>query len=915
MTKDEWLNIIDKIDDDFIDELANDQLQRKQVSEEILSEEAEEALKPRLIKIESSSKSGSFFKIAIIAAVVCVVGVFVGVNSRRQIIPGDSTSSEDSASEFRCVSMLEIGGKEVEILNSTEDEIRNFINGCENFSAADTLYINAPEKAKAYKFTSFYVPDYSGKSAYTPKMEIEDFRRVFAYLLPGHELREDCFTYQWTKGVEDVNNLPENPEVEEGLVKDFSKTDGLISFQYDERDKVDSPVIVVPGKDIGSGYLELNKGKLVGYVQANDLLEEPLDARDYFLDRHFPVVGKYAPTSEKSFKLLDKEVKICDAVCFYEDYINNMPIAQHLEKNILTKVHSVTVLQIGEIYGYYFETQMQLSGVNYDVRYTGRIASDYGTDNLHGQSGRGFMLESDCVDIVDGAFLHENLMNVENVEKVLSAEEAINKFSDRLTKAVKFTVNSLEFVYYKSYVPDENGYLNTQTNEAKVVPAWKLTAYNPNDKLTYFCYIDAADGSDFRYFAISEGSQSNSENSSVYSEENIVVAENAVDIKNATESYNADFEQCKNKDYANLDWTNAGKCPVYPVSELYNAEYKSTLATAEISQSEMLDKFKVYCNFYFGEYLDDFAFFRAVTDETTVMLPDTPPVIVNGVSYSSFHRISDYKEKIEDGSIKLNFLIYRNIEKNQYLWWCYGIYPHWINKGGALTALGDSTNKCSSWLPSDLGEPVARYYNNGKNNDVKYKLLDGEVSIGEAIRYFTEEYPKTLPFEDKPSYSVKCVEVYKLTEDTYAYILRAATQYNSVSFEVQPEMTLYGSAPNYFTQNGQALMIKKNDIDVTLDCDPIINIKDVGREITKILPLKDAADIVSKELSQAVKFDVVSTDLIYHGATEENKETKESVTILKPTWWFVLYNSYDESYYNAYVDAVSGEFDYYRYNT
>lgn len=411
----------------------------------------------------------------------------------------------------------------------------------------------------------------------------------------------------------------------------------------------------------------------------------------------------------------------------------------------------------------------------------------------------------------------------------------------------------------------------------------------------------------------SEGSQSNSENSSVYSEENIVVAENAVDIKTATESYNADFEYCQNKSYVNLDWTNAGKCRVYPASAIHNIEYKSTFGLYEKPVDEILSKFKNYCLYYFGEYNDECAFFEP--KEYKNGLSYAQDVDVNGVSYRGFHRISDYKEKIETGSLEISWLVYRNIEKNQYLWWCYGGYPHWINKGVALTAIGDSTNKCSAIIPSDLGEPIARYYDDEKNYDVKYKLLNGEVSIGEAIRFFTEEYPKTLPFEEKPSYSVNCVEVYKLTEDTYAYMLSAATQYNSVSFELQPEMTTYRSAPNYFTRNGQALMIKKNDIDITLNCDPITNFQDVGREITKILRLKDAADIVSKEFSQAVKFDVVSTDLIYHGATEENKETKESVTILKPTWIFVLYNSNDGSYYNAYVDAVSGEFDYYSYYT
>lgn len=421
------------------------------------------------------------------------------------LLSGCKSDESVQTGEFSCVSMSEISGTEAAILNSTKDEIRSVINGCSNLSAADKLYINAPENAEVYEFTSFYVTDFSGKSAYTPEMQIEDFRRMFAYLLPEHELREDCFTYQWAEGIEDINNIPENSEVETGLVKDFTKTDGLISIQYDERDKVeDFPVIILPGNDLGSGYFELSKGNLVGYVQANDLLEEPLDARTYDLDKYFPVVGKYAPTSEKSFKLLDKEVKICDAVRFYEDYINNMPIAQNLEKNTLTKVYSVTVLQIGEIYGYYFETQMQFSGVNYDVRYAEQISSSYGINNLHGQSGSGFMFESDSVDIVDGAFLHDNLMSVKNVEEILSADEAINKFSSGLTNEIKFTVNSLEFVYYTSYVPDDNGYLNTLTQEAKVFPAWKITAYNPNDHLTYFCYIDAADGSNFRYFTIPE---------------------------------------------------------------------------------------------------------------------------------------------------------------------------------------------------------------------------------------------------------------------------------------------------------------------------------------------------------------------------------------------------------------------------
>ena len=341
------------------------------------------------------------------------------------------------------------------------------------------------------------------------------------------------------------------------------------------------------------------------------------------------------------------------------------------------------------------------------------------------------------------------------------------------------------------------------------------------------------------------------------------------------------------------------------MSELHNVEYESVIGIAEMPQKEMLDTFKEYCLYYFGECLDDFAFF-----DTLETIGDTTPpeIIVDGVSYRGYYKITDHREGLENGSIKINWLVYRNIEKNQYMWWGYGKYPHWINRGTAVTILDDNI-RASSWLPSDMGEPIARYYNDGKNDDIKYKLADGEVSIGEAIKYFTEEYPKSLPFEDKPSYTVKYVDVYKLTGDTYGYLLWTSKLYASVSFELGTEMVTNGPVPDYYTQNSQALMVRKNEVDVTVSCEPSTNVKETGEPLSNIISLKEAADIVSQKLSQNVKFNVVSTELIYHGIRDE-----EYTAHLKPTWQFVLYNQNDSMNYNVYVDAVSGDCNYFRYS-
>lgn len=381
-------------------------------------------------------------------------------------------------------------------------------------------------------------------------------------------------------------------------------------------------------------------------------------------------------------------------------------------------------------------------------------------------------------------------------------------------------------------------------------------------------------------------------------------------VKTVMENYDANFESCLNTEFVNLDWTNAGKCPVESVSELYNIKSNDVIAVDKIPLAEMLDKFEEYCRFYLGEYLDDNAFFQPMFDkdigdpEGFFSLPD---VVVGGISYPGKPKISDYRDRLENEEIKVNYLVYRNIKKNQYLWWGFS-YPHWINKGAALTAIGDKTSKCSSWIPSDLGEPIARYYNDEKNYNVKYKLSDGEVSIGDAIKYFTEKYPDTLPFDVKPEYSVKYVDVYKINDDTYGYLLNTSLKYNSVSFEILGEMATDSSAPHFYATDGQAFMVKKDDIDVTVDCDPKTMIENDSNPILNILSLKEASGIVSEKMTQNVKFNVLSTDLVYHGTRDE-----ENIARLKPTWEIKLFNPNDNVNYNVYVDAVSGECNYFSY--
>lgn len=98
MTNDEWLNIINKIDDGFIDELVNDQLQRDQANERKSPRKELIVLKPKYYRPDPSPKSRKPFKMVMIAAAAVACVAAVGIFNRMKyepetILPNDSTGA------------------------------------------------------------------------------------------------------------------------------------------------------------------------------------------------------------------------------------------------------------------------------------------------------------------------------------------------------------------------------------------------------------------------------------------------------------------------------------------------------------------------------------------------------------------------------------------------------------------------------------------------------------------------------------------------------------------------------------------------------------------------------------------------------------------------------------------------------
>ena len=404
-----------------------------------------------------------------------------------------------------------------------------------------------------------------------------------------------------------------------------------------------------------------------------------------------------------------------------------------------------------------------------------------------------------------------------------------------------------------------------------------------------------------------------------------VISDNSSDklntepLKSVTENLRHNFDELKSDPHVNIDWNGAAiGYPVQGISECYAIKkiggyelHPDKTMTAE----EQLAQFESYCKSYLGEYNTDFACFDTKNRE----LSDDVYTIdgIDGETFTDFPKIEEYRDKIINGSIQPTWYLYVDHERQIYLWWNAEtmIYPHWYNKGTALRLL-DEYYKASSAIPTDLGEPVAVYLNDGSHSNESYHLLDGDVTVGDALDWFSGNYPQSLGViadEDVNKLAVRQINVYLITEDTYAFVFLFTPALNGIPLDYEGERIIrvsQGEEPfNSVTYAGQALMIKSNEIDWAVGIAPQAYMEQ-GDPITEIISLQEAADIMSKSVSEKIQYKAKTEELILTA----NSNTENPDPVLVPTWKFTLLNDNDGFLYDFYIGAVSGILDgYVRY--
>lgn len=375
------------------------------------------------------------------------------------------------------------------IVYYTKEEAAEIIGKTPNLKPSSEMYLLAPKEID-------HVSEFKASTSpqLPPEKELEEFRQMFAYLFPDHELDEEClYAYAVTDADAETSDSRLHTLNDPNILNEY--LNGTLGDQqylhhliYTEKQKPkENSVSLYYRSPFGNDLCEFNKGVFDRFVADKEHSSTYYAGESVHLDRNCKTVESLTPDSENVFTLLDgKEISIKDAAAFYENYINAIPT----EQPSVFKIHvdRVDVYQAdGERYALKFINSRMYDNIPFDYIWDG---VDAGSDR---DMSFGVMVRTNDVDYTYATFrAHRGFDEVQHTE-IVSLEAALNAASQELTDYVIFEVERAELVYRWKETPSAAA-VQVGDDRCPVSPAWKFLLYNPNDGTRHAAFVDAISG-------------------------------------------------------------------------------------------------------------------------------------------------------------------------------------------------------------------------------------------------------------------------------------------------------------------------------------------------------------------------------------------------------------------------------------
>lgn len=374
-------------------------------------------------------------------------------------------------------------------VNYTRDEVKEILSEKDNFTVADNFICDVPKEIESIKeFTLMYSSRQENDDFY------KDFLAMFKHIYPDEPFYEDCiFWYKETWDEEGKYHHEILPLAE--TKEDFLNSGNSAKYMFystNKKEGAERNIFLEIASPVCNDLYNLNKGVLAEYRG----LSKYAFLETVFPHRAYNKVATHTADSDEKYTLLDgKEMSVKDAVKFYEDYINTLPMSHTPTTNV--RVKEVDVFKCGEnAYYYVFINTVSYDGINLSYL----RMEDYCTSSRESYNkflySMGCMVVTDEVDSTYGIYRSFKMTEETSDSEIISFETAVDILSNAMV--ADYVVTGAELLYVPDIPVDERVII--EDYKCRTSAKWKLTLYNESDGRYYHCYVNAKDGKGFEYF-------------------------------------------------------------------------------------------------------------------------------------------------------------------------------------------------------------------------------------------------------------------------------------------------------------------------------------------------------------------------------------------------------------------------------
>lgn len=210
---------------------------------------------------------------------------------------------------------------------------------------------------------------------------------------------------------------------------------------------------------------------------------------------------------------------------------------------------------------------------------------------------------------------------------------------------------------------------------------------------------------------------------------------------------------------------------------------------------------------------------------------------------------------------------------------------------------------------------------NGFENESSYHLLNGNESLDEAMNYtetfLNNEFDNGIAHPDLIA-DITDAWVVDMDNGIYGYHFWLTSTYNDIRFDTYPMKDAIGfggdmsTCKSYSIYPGYAFMIEKDKLDsiMAFGYKRAYDIENIQTHELKIT-YDNAVEILSKSISSVVNMEINRVEFVY--TPYEVNQYDNNKLIVDAAWKFSAKNRNDNLGYIFYVNAVTGEVDYYTY--